>query len=272
MIGIALQQFARSSCVAFARRRWFRFFARLPDRRGALDPYYVGHLQLSQLYTETSVGPVAGVGQNHALRDAPLTRPSNLVESDFRLGLKLNRIRYSRLLPPLAVFDPRLRQVQAVRHRHTGFFRGHRKADRHTAVILFPDLPAILPGDSYRLMPLLGKSGVIYYPCHHWVTPQHGWDHKIQTAIQHWFVTPWGIGNHMMQRLMHPSYVVCTESGGHRFNAFAFARQQQTRTVILQRNVAIGMPCGFCQALNICRKALFLWAWRNPFTHRSILH
>jgi hypothetical protein len=31
------------------------------------------------------------------------------------------------------------------------------------------------------------------------------------------------------------------------------------------------MPCGFGQALDICRKALYLWAWRSLFTHRTIL-
>src|SRR5262249_30496137 len=68
------------------------------------------------------VGSVAGIGQHHPLRDAPLTRTPDLVEGDFGLGLKLNRIRHSRLLPPLAVFDPGLRQVQAGRPPPTPLF------------------------------------------------------------------------------------------------------------------------------------------------------
>jgi hypothetical protein len=32
------------------------------------------------------------------------------------------------------------------------------------------------------------------------------------------------------------------------------------------------MPCGFSQALKICRKALFLWAWRGFVGHETILH
>src|SRR4030095_5080981 len=133
---------------------WFRFFARFPDRRGTLDSHHIGHLQLRQLCTETGVGPVASVGQRHALWDASLTCTPDLVESDFWLGLKLNRIRHSGLLPSLAVFDPRLRQVQAVRHRHTRLLRGYRKADRYPAVILFANLAAILSGHSYRLTAL----------------------------------------------------------------------------------------------------------------------
>jgi hypothetical protein len=76
----------------------------------------------------------------------------------------------------------------------------------------------------------------------------------------------------MMQRLVHPTHMIAGESRGHGFDAFPFARQQQACAVVLQRNVTIGMSCGFGQALDICRKALFLWAWRNPFTHRTILH
>jgi hypothetical protein len=29
------------------------------------------------------------------------------------------------------------------------------------------------------------------------------------------------------------------------------------------------VPCGLCQALDICRKALFLWAWRALFAHKQ---
>ena len=76
----------------------------------------------------------------------------------------------------------------------------------------------------------------------------------------------------MVQRLMHPSHVVRAESGGHGFDTFPFARQQQARAIVLQRSVTISMPCGFSQALNICRKAQFLQAWRGLFAHRTILH
>jgi len=143
--------------------------------------------------------------------------------------------------------------------------------ERLTA-ILFANLAAILSGHSYRLTTLLGKSGVIDHPRHHRIPAQHGWDHKIQTAIQHRFITPWGIGDHMMQRLVHPPDIVGSKARGHGLDTLPFARQQKASAIILQWNVSIGMPCGFCQALDICRKALFLWAWRSLFGHRTILH
>jgi hypothetical protein len=76
----------------------------------------------------------------------------------------------------------------------------------------------------------------------------------------------------MMQRLVHPSDVVGSKPRGHRLDTFALPRQQQAGAVVLQWNVTIGMPCGFRQAPDICRKALFLQAWRDLFAHRTILH
>ena len=66
--------------------------------------------------------------------------------------------------------------------------------------------------------------------------------------------------------------MVSGQAGGHQFDTFPFARQQQTGAIVLQWNATIGMPCGFRQALDICRKALFLWAWRGFFAHRTILY
>jgi hypothetical protein len=70
----------------------------------------------------------------------------------------------------------------------------------------------------------------------------------------------------------HPPDVVASKPRGHRLDALPFARQQQAGAIVLQRSVTIGVPCGFCQAPDICRKALFLWAWRSLFAHKTTLH
>jgi hypothetical protein len=71
---------------------------------------------------------------------------------------------------------------------------------------------------------------------------------------------------------MHTFHIVVRQPSGHRLDALALARQQQASAVVLKREIPIGMPCGFRQAFNICRKASFLWAWRAPFAHKTILH
>jgi hypothetical protein len=119
---------------------------------------------------------------------------------------------------------------------------------------------------------LLGEPCVIHHPCDYWFLAEHRRQHKIQTPIQNGFITPRGIGDHMMQRLMHASHVIGCQSRSHRLDALAFAGQQQARAVVLQRDVSISVPCGFRQALDICRKSLFLWARRSLFAHETILH
>jgi hypothetical protein len=32
------------------------------------------------------------------------------------------------------------------------------------------------------------------------------------------------------------------------------------------------VPCGFRQAIRVCRKAFLLWAWRGLRSHKTILH
>ena len=73
----------------------------------------------------------------------------------------------------------------------------------------------------------------------------------------------------MMQRLVHPTHIVGGKPRGHGFDAFPFAGQQQASAIVLQRNVPIGMPSGFSQALDKYRKALFLQAWRDRSAHET---
>ena len=66
-----------------------------------------------------------------------------------------------------------------------------------------------------------------------------------------------------MKRLMGLFHVVRRQTGRDRLDTLALDRQKQTRAIVLQRQAAVGVPCGFGQALNLCRKANLLWAWRR---------
>jgi hypothetical protein len=76
----------------------------------------------------------------------------------------------------------------------------------------------------------------------------------------------------MMERLMHPPHVIGSKFGSHRLDALAFQRQQQSLAVRFQRLTSVRVPCGFRQAIKICRKAFLLWAWRRGFAHETILY
>src|SRR5215469_5864568 len=77
----------------------------------------------------------------------------------------------------------------------------------------------------------------------------------------------------MMHRLMHRLNIIGCQARRHWFDAFALNRQQKTLAVRLQRFVTIEMPCGLRQALDVCRKAVFLSAWRDGFgAHVQLSH
>src|SRR5437867_11184875 len=71
---------------------------------------------------------------------------------------------------------------------------------------------------------------------------------------------------------MHAPDIIGSQTGGHRLNALPLAWQQKGGAVVFHRDIPVSMPCGFRQALDICRKTSFLWAWRDLFAHRTILY
>jgi hypothetical protein len=67
----------------------------------------------------------------------------------------------------------------------------------------------------------------------------------------------------MMERLMHATNIVGSQAGSHRFDALALSGQQQSLAVVLQGSVPVSVPRGVSQALDICREAPLLGAWRR---------
>ena len=57
--------------------------------------------------------------------------------------------------------------------------------------------------------------------------------------------------------------IIGRQTRSHGLHALTLARQQQSGAVGFQRGIAISVPCGFRQAVRVCRKALLLWAWRD---------
>src|SRR5215831_16290773 len=56
-------------------------------------------------------------------------------------------------------------------------------------------------------------------------------------------------------------------------DALALTGEQQTLAIVLQRRVPVFVPRGARQAVDICREASLLWAWRGEVrSHTTILH
>ena len=149
MLRVALQKLAGPSRAASACRCWLGLFTGLPNRHAALHAHHISQFHFRQRRAKTGIHSIAGIRQHHPLRDPSFTGTLNLLQCNFRFGLKLDLVGNASFLRAVAVLGPRLRQVQAESHRHAGLLGSYRNADRHPAVVLFTDLTAILSGNSH---------------------------------------------------------------------------------------------------------------------------
>ena len=117
------------------------------------------------------------IGQYHSHGTCCCNRLPNLLQSNLWLGLKLNPFGNSCLLAAFGILTPHFRQIQPPGNRQTRIPRAHRQTHRRLTVILFADLTAVLPGNSHRMLPLLGKTRIIHNPRHHWTVFLHGGQH-----------------------------------------------------------------------------------------------
>jgi hypothetical protein len=138
----------------------------------------------------------------------------------------------------------------------------HGKADRHPTVLLLARLTAILPRHTHRMGALLRTSGVVHDPGHDRTALLHDRQYIVAHAAKQGLIAPWGLGHHMVQRLVHAPDAVRGQTHGHRLDALTLSRQQQSGAIGLQGNSTIDMPCGLHQAVKIGRKALLPGAWR----------
>jgi len=78
-----------------------------------------------------------------------------------------------------------------------------------------------------------------------------GWQDLTANLAKKCIIVPGRIGHDVMQRLVHLAHVAGGQTRCHRLHALALDRQQEAFGVVLNRDHAIGMPCGFCQAIQI---------------------
>jgi len=90
---------------------------------------------------------------------------------------------------------------------------------------VFADLTAVLPGDSYRMLPLLGKTCIIHYPRHHRTVFLHAGQHIAPHFGQHLLVVPGRVRHQMMERLVHSPNIVWSQARGHRLDTLALSGQ-----------------------------------------------
>ena len=139
--------------------------------------------------------------------------------------MKLNLFGDSSLLAAREILTPHLRQIQAPRDGQTCTPGAYRQTDCRLAVILLADLAAVLPSDTYGMFTLLGETRIVHNPRHHRAEFLHGGQYLPPHLCQHLFVIPGRVRHKVMQRLVHATNVIRSQTRGHRLDTFALSRQ-----------------------------------------------
>ena len=232
-----------------------------PDGDGRGDPHHVRQAHLGESAAKPLIDAVAGVGQHAVLRSTLIEQRLQLLQRDLVLGGELNLGRNASLVAPLGILGPVLGQVQPPGYRQTRLIVGHRDADRHLAVVLLAQHPAILARHTDRVPALLREARVVDDPVAA-AGPVHLRHHPLCNPAQQLLVGPFGLGHKVVQRLMPGAGVQRIHPCGHRFHALARQRQHQPGAVPLQPRMTVPMPKPRRQ---VCHVAL-----KPPVrTHRS---
>jgi hypothetical protein len=118
---------------------------------------------------------------------------------------------------------------------------GHRETHRDLAIVLFAETSAILARHTHRMHALLWKAGVADDPDFDRRLAFQGWQDEFAHLAQNRLIGPSALPNQVKQRLMLRGGARRGYDCRHWFNVFAFARQQQSRAIILQRPNPIRM-------------------------------
>jgi hypothetical protein len=135
-----------------------------------------------------------------------------------------------------------MQQIQAVGDRQAGVIVGSRQAHCHLAVVLFAELTAVLPRHADRVFAFFRHAGVIDDQCPDRAAPLDDGQNTGTHRRKYRVIGPIGLRHEVMQRLvggLHPSRL---DARGHWLDAFAIAREQQSRTIRSERCGSIGMP------------------------------
>ena len=182
-------------------------FALLPDRCLRLDACGVVQSQRCHALAQRRVDAIACVHQHHALRNAVLKGLRDLRQRDLRLGCELNILRHARLLAPVLIIRPLLRQIETIRDGKARMMVRNRKRNGDLAIVLLAELAAISPRYSNGVLAFLRKTRVIDDPGFDRAVLFQDGKRQVPNLAQNSRIGPRRVANEMQKRLMlrrHP--------------------------------------------------------------------
>ena len=138
---------------------------RRPHRKAGRNVQHVPHPQGRQALPEGRRHPEGVVRRDpSSLQVAPLLCPPHHLQGQLRLGpVALPILRHTRRLTPVFVRGPTLGQIQPLVHQCPSQRADIGQEHPRLAVGHLPQPPAVLPGHSHRLPPLLGKVAAVQH-------------------------------------------------------------------------------------------------------------
>src|SRR4051812_9113877 len=128
-----------------------------------------------------------------------------------------------------------LGQVELKGDWQAGVLVGQGQTDRYLTIFFLAQRRTVLSGDANRVPAGLGDAGVVEDPG----LDRTGLLERRQSApaddVEHRLIVPRRLGDEVVQRLVGCLDMQRIEPGGHRLDAFAPTRQQQTGAVAAQR-------------------------------------
>ena len=175
---------------------------------------------------ELGVVAVSSVGGHGRARDSNGDGLPDLFGGDERLGAEHDFVGHTGLAAPFGVLAPSFWQEEFVGDGQAGGYRADGEADGDLAVVLFPNLAAVLPGDADGVFATLDKAGIVDDPGGDGRAGGHLGRNVVAAGLKERLVIPGRNGDDVVKELMSAPDVVGIETGGHGFHAFALSWQK----------------------------------------------
>ena len=137
-------------------------------------------------------------GTDLHMRQLSIYSRAELLQRDFRLGLKTDFRRYARGHSPFLVLGPNFGEVQLPSNRQTRFRAAERQTHGHATVFLLAHLPTVLPDHPHRMLPLFHQSGIIDHPGDDGALLLHPREGVLPHRFQKIFVPPGCVSHDMV--------------------------------------------------------------------------
>jgi hypothetical protein len=177
-----------------------------------------------------------------------------MIKCNCRLGLEGDLLGYAGFAPALTVRRPLLWQIETMSHWQARMMICKRKGYGDLTIVLLAQLAAILPCNTDRMPPFLGKARIIDDPSFDRPVAFDVRKHHLPNFGQNLLVRPVTLTDKMQQRLMLGCCALRRRHRRHGLDALAMARHHQTGAVIAKRFGPGRVPDHADQTINKCRK------------------